>query len=440
MLINGASRALLILSLVTLGACESQPKPQDVDVTAAVRKAVDARSPSFAGTDDGERGHQVWQEEQRFYKQNGYRLVWSDGKRPRGYAEGLIRALRAAGEHGLDPVDYRVDDLDAARGSFAPEQAVDFDLRATHAYLRYGWDLTRGTIDPEDVDPQWHAAPRNVDLHNALASGVGEGDIGRSLERLAPASPQYLGLKNQLARARAGGDAGAVHQIAMNMERWRWLPDNLGQRYLLVNIPAFRLDAIENGKSVLDMKVVTGKKDSPTPVLVDEMTTVVFSPYWNIPDDIVDKEIRPKVDRDPSYLEKNHIEVDEANGRYRQLPGPGNSLGQVKFLFPNHYNVYLHDTPAQALFDRVERDFSHGCVRLDRPDDLAKYLLRDQPQWTEAKIAEAMGSGTEQSVALKQPIPIYLVYFTAWEEGGALKRVADVYGYDRRHGAAENSQ
>ena len=104
------------------------------------------------------------------------------------------------------------------------------------------------------------------------------------------------------------------------------------------------------------------------------------------------------------------------------------------------YNVYLHDTPAQALFDRVERDFSHGCVRLDRPDDLAKYLLRDQPQWSEAKIAEAMASGTEQSVALKQPIPIYLVYFTAWEEGGALKRVADVYGYDRRHGAAENSQ
>jgi len=257
---------------------------------------------------------------------------------------------------------------------------------------------------------------------------------------LAPHSPQYLGLKHQLALARQTQDAAAIEQIVMNMERWRWLPDDLGSRYILVNIPAFRLDAIENGKSVLDMKVVTGKKDSPTPVLADEMTTVVFSPYWNIPDDIVDKEIRPKVDQDPSYLEKNHIEVDEATGRHRQLPGPGNSLGQVKFLFPNHYNVYLHDTPAQALFERVERDFSHGCVRLDRPADLAKYLLRDQPQWTEAKIAEAMAAGTEQSVALKQPIPIYLVYFTAWEEGGALKRVADVYGYDRRHVAAENTQ
>jgi murein L,D-transpeptidase YcbB/YkuD len=440
MRIPGAPLALLLVSFIALPACESRAKKGGVDLSAALRTAVDAKSPPFAPGDDSERGHQVWREEQRFYKQNGYRLVWSDGKRPRSDVDGLIRALRSAGEHGLEPADYHADELDAARNAFAREQAMEFDLRATHAYLRYAWDLSRGTVDPEDIDPQWHAAPRNVDLHNALTSGLGEGHIGQSLEKMAPASPQYLGLKNQLARARANGDAEAVHQIAMNMERWRWLPDDLGPRYLLVNIPAFRLDVIENGRSVLDMKVVTGKKDSPTPVLADSMTTIVFSPYWNIPDDIVEKEIRPKLEQDPSYLEKNNIEVADESGRYRQRPGPGNSLGQVKFLFPNHYNVYLHDTPAQALFNRVERDFSHGCVRLDRPADLAKYLLRDQSQWTDEKIAAAMEAGTEQAVALKQPIPIYLVYFTAWEEGGALKRVPDVYGYDRRHAAAENTQ
>jgi murein L,D-transpeptidase YcbB/YkuD len=162
----------------------------------------------------------------------------------------------------------------------------------------------------------------------------------------------------------------------------------------------------------------------------------VFSPYWNIPASIVEKEILPKLEQDPSYLEKNNIEAVDESGRYRQRPGPGNSLGQVKFLFPNHYNVYLHDTPAQALFDRVERDFSHGCVRLDRPLDLAKYVLRDQPEWTERKITEAMQSGTETTVALKEPLPIYLVYVTAWEENGALQRVADVYGLDRRHDRA----
>ncbi len=441
MLIHGASRALPLLCLITIAACGSPAKTPAPDVTAAVRTAVDAKAPSFAVADDGERGHQLWREEQRFYKQNGYRLVWSDGKRPRSQADGLIRALRAAGENGLEPSDYHVDELDAVRKApLTPEQAIDFDLRATGAYLRYAWDLSRGTIDPEDIDPQWHAAARNVDLHNTLASAVGENRIGDSLEKLAPSSPQYLGLKSQLAKARAGGDLDAAHQIAMNMERWRWLPDDLGARYLLVNIPAFRLDAIEDGKSVLDMKVVTGKKDSPTPVLVDRMTTVVFSPYWNIPDDIVEKEILPKVAQDASYLEKNNIEVADESGRYRQRPGPGNSLGQVKFLFPNHYNVYLHDTPAQALFDRVERDFSHGCVRLDRPADLAKYLLRDQTEWTDTKIAEAMEAGEERSVALKQAVPIYLVYFTVWEENGALKRVDDVYGYDRRHAAAENTQ
>ena len=130
------------------------------------------------------------------------------------------------------------------------------------------------------------------------------------------------------------------------------------------------------------MKVVTGKKTSPTPVLADRMTTVVFSPYWNIPQDIVRKEILPKLEKDPSYLEKNNMEADD-KGNYRQRPGQGNSLGQVKFLFPNHYNVYLHDTPAQALFERIERDFSHGCVRLDEPMKLAQYVLRDQPEWTD---------------------------------------------------------
>jgi len=163
------------------------------------------------------------------------------------------------------------------------------------------------------------------------------------------------------------------------------------------------------------------------------MTTVVFSPYWNIPSDIVSKEILPKLDKDPDYLERNNIEMDESGQRYRQRPGKGNSLGQVKFLFPNHFNVYLHDTPAQSLFNRIERDFSHGCVRLERPLDLAKYVLRDQPEWTEDRIVAAMNRGVEQSVALKQPLPIYLVYFTAWEENGTLQTRPDVYGLDRRH-------
>jgi murein L,D-transpeptidase YcbB/YkuD len=431
---------VLAAASLSLASCTHAHAPIDEAVSAALHTALDAKRPSFTA-DDAERGHQVWQEAQRFYRQNGYQLAWSDGTRARAPFDALLRALHAADREGLEPSDYRVAELDAApRAGFTRDQAVAFDLHATYAYLRYAWDLTHGMVDPEDVDPHWHATARNIDLHDSLLSALDDGSVERSLSGLAPSSPQFQGLRRQLARARERGDAAAVQQIAMNMDRWRWLPDDLGPRYVLVNIPAFRLEVIENGRSVLGMKVVTGKKDSPTPVLADRMTAVVFSPYWNIPQDIVEKEMRPKIEKDPGYLEKNNIEVDGESGRYRQRPGKGNSLGGVKFLFPNHFNVYLHDTPSQALFDRVERDFSHGCVRLDQPDALAQYVLRDQPAWTPEKIDAAMHTGVEHAVKLKQPLPIYLVYFTAWEEYGELKTVPDVYGLDRRHDAAAKGQ
>ena len=433
---------LLVLATLASWQCSrsnspsnsAAPPPTTLDTSSALQKAITAKSASFV--DEGDRARHSWHEAQRFYKQNGYQLAWSDGTHLRATMDGLISAVRAADEDGLDPADYHVDELDAARRApLDADSAVALDLRATYTYLRYAADLRLGTIDPEDLNPEWHPAPRTLYERNALKEGLDSNNIGESLARIAPHAPQYLGLKHQLVLARQKQDPALVEQIAMNMERWRWLPDDLGSRYLLVNIPAFRLDAIENGKSVLDMKVVTGKKASPTPVLADRMTTVVFSPYWNIPQDIVHKEILPKVAKDPDYLAKNHMEADD-KGNYRQLPGKGNSLGQVKFLFPNHFNVYLHDTPAQSLFERVERDFSHGCVRLDEPFRLAQYVLRDQPEWTDDKIKAAMAAGTEHSVALKQPLPIYLAYFTAWENNGALETVPDVYGIDRRHLAA----
>jgi murein L,D-transpeptidase YcbB/YkuD len=428
------------LTSIASSQCSRKAVPSTApEASAALQAAVAPGKPPFAA-EGGERGHHLWQEEQRFYKQNGYQLVWISASRPRAQIDGLIRALRTAGQDGLDPADYHVDELDVLRHAPIPrddrQKAIDLDLRATYAYLRYASDLTRGTVDPEDVDPRWHVAPSDVDLHTRLETALGENQVEQSLQDLAPKAPQYQGLKHQLALHRQQGDEAAVQQIAMNMERWRWLPDDLGSRHVMVNIPAFRLDVIEGGKSVLAMNVVTGKKASPTPVLSDRMKYVVFSPYWNIPSDIVEHEIAPKAEKDPGYLERNDIEVDEEGGRYRQRPGKGNSLGLVKFVFPNHFNVYLHDTPAHALFDRIERDFSHGCVRLERPMDLAKYVLRDQTEWTEDKISAAMQAGVERSVTLEEPLPIYLVYFTAWEEDGVLKTVPDVYGHDRRHNAA----
>jgi murein L,D-transpeptidase YcbB/YkuD len=455
-----ASAAVAGLTLWAAG-CHRASEPSAP--SPAVASAIESKSPPQSIS----HAQQVWQEERRFYTDRGARLAWSDGTRLGSAAEALRRAIHAADEDGLDPSDYRVDAIDRlGRERLDPARAADIDLLLTAAYLSYARDLARGSSRPEDLDPQWHASPRDVDGVATLERALGENHIQESLAHLAPATPQYAGLKAQLRRYRemaakgAGSDAGVpvdrrIHQMAVNMDRWRWLPADLGSRYLIVNIPAFRLDAIENGRSTLDMKVVVGRKDNPTPVLADEMTTVVFSPYWNIPPDIVQKETLPHVLKDAAYLDKNNIEIVRASNdampvdagsidwndpdaaakvRFRQKPGAGNSLGLVKFLFPNHFNVYLHDTPAQALFDRIERDFSHGCVRVERPMDLAKYVLRDQPSWTEEKINEAMHSGTERSVALTQPLPVYLVYFTAWEENGAARFADDVYGYDRRQG------
>jgi murein L,D-transpeptidase YcbB/YkuD len=240
-----------------------------------------------------------------------------------------------------------------------------------------------------------------------------------------------------------------IRQIAMNMERWRWLPRDLGERYILVNIPEMRLDVWDHGQVRLSMRVVVGKPDTQTPIFNDQMTHVVFAPYWNVPPDIAEKETMPSVMRDPAFLDTMNMEVVDAKGnpvdpatvdltnpgdyRFRQRPGTSNALGLVKFMFPNQFDVYLHDTPADSLFARASRSFSHGCVRVEQPEQLAQYVLRDQPAWTAEKISEAMHAGQEHTVKLKEPIPVYLGYWTARvTPDGIVQFRKDVYGIDAR--------
>ena len=197
------------------------------------------------------------------------------------------------------------------------------------------------------------------------------------------------------------------------------------------------------------MRVVVGKKDTPTPIFSDHMTYLVFAPYWNVPADIVQNETLPSVMRDPAFLARTNMEVVDTRGnivdpvsvdlsnpaayRFRQRPGTANSLGMVKFMFPNTFNVYFHDTPADSLFARAIRSFSHGCVRLEQPEALAQYVLADQPTWTPEKIQAAMHGDEETTVKLKRSIPVYLGYWTARvSSDGVLQFRSDVYGIDVR--------
>lgn len=234
-----------------------------------------------------------------------------------------------------------------------------------------------------------------------------------------------------------------IRQIELNLERWRWLPADLGRRYVMVNVPSFQLAAHEDGRPAVAMKVVTGKPDSPTPVFGDEMTTVVFSPYWNVPPTIAEDEIFPAVLRDSSYLLRNDLELVRGTQvvgpaalrrggvQIRQRPGTRNSLGLVKLVFPNPFGVYLHGTPASALFARPSRAFSHGCVRVEKPFELARWVLGGMPQWTPSAIQAAMRSGRERQLALPEPIPVYITYLTVQaSHDGTVFFWPDVYGHD----------
>jgi len=240
-----------------------------------------------------------------------------------------------------------------------------------------------------------------------------------------------------------------IEQIQLNLERLRWLPRDLGDRHILVNIPEYRLEVWDHGQVPLAMKVVVGKQDTPTPIFNDTMTYLIFAPYWNVPDSIAQNETLPNVMRDPSFLEKTNMEVLDKAGhvvdpstvdlsnpseyRFRQRPGGSNSLGSVKFMFPNQFNVYLHDTPADSLFARATRSFSHGCVRIEEPEALAEYVLRDQPEWTRERIKSAMHANEETTVKLKAAIPVYLGYWTARvTPDGVVQFRPDIYGIDEQ--------
>jgi murein L,D-transpeptidase YcbB/YkuD len=217
-------------------------------------------------------------------------------------------------------------------------------------------------------------------------------------------------------------------QIAANLERMRWLPRTLGARYIHVNVPAFRLEAFDQGRKALEMKVIVGEEyeDKATPVFSDVMETVVFRPYWNVTDDIAKKEIFPKMSS--GYLAANDYELYREGGRtrVRQKPGEKNSLGLVKFLFPNDFAIYLHDTPNRELFEKDVRAFSHGCIRVEKPAELAQWVLG----WDAARVDSAMHGSDNQSVKAPQKIPVFITYGTAYIRDGGLYFANDLYERD----------
>jgi len=245
-----------------------------------------------------------------------------------------------------------------------------------------------------------------------------------------------------------------IEQIVVNMERWRWMPDDLGDRHILVNLAGFELDVVESGSVAMTMRIITGKPYRRTPVFSGLMTYMEFNPTWTVPPTIVKHDILPKLREDPGYLASRNMHVflgwrDDSTElaataidwqavdpkrvpyRFRQDAGPDNALGRVKFMLPNRFGIYLHDTPARELFSKTVRSFSSGCVRVEDPLGLAEYLAADLPGWDRKRIDELVASAKTTVVKLAKPLPVHLTYSTVWlGEGGTIHFRDDIYARD----------
>jgi murein L,D-transpeptidase YcbB/YkuD len=250
------------------------------------------------------------------------------------------------------------------------------------------------------------------------------------------------GVLNAQTVAALSGPSVAQRQsdLIANMERWRWLPADLGQRHIMVNVPEFRLQVVEGRKVVHEARVIVGKEKSQTPIFSENMKYLVVNPSWTIPPSIMKKEILPALANDPYYAARKGYKIIRRGDRItvQQPPGERNALGFVKFMFPNQHAVYLHDTPNRNLFSASKRAFSHGCVRVDKPFELAEEIMGKDGKWTETKLRGLIGKG-ERYVHLTNPLPVHLTYFTvAIDEKGEVKRFEDLYGLDRKVRAALN--
>lgn len=419
-----------------------------------------------------------------FYQLRTFLPAWSKNTAMLPQANSLINALRQADREGLIPTDYHLVKIEALltkinqnqklKKAISPDEWVDLDFLLTDAFLVYGFHLSNGRINPETIHPEWYTSRQETDLVALLQNALDSNRVEQALTGLLPPQSAYQRLRSALVRYRKiavegdwptlpkdsqlkKGDRGiseCIWEIKLNMERRRWLPHDLGQRYILVNIADFRLNVIEKEKVIMTMKVVVGKPFQNTPTLSSKMTYIVLNPYWYVPRTIAIKDILPIIQKDPDYLTKQQLRVFESGDpeskeidpqtidwskitpgtfsyRFRQEPGPMNVLGRIKFMFPNEFAVYLHDTPSRELFFKTERGFSHGCIRIEKPIELAEYLLKDAPKWEPEKLLAAIDRGIQETIKIPKPIAIHLVYWTAWvDEDGTVQFRKDIYGHD----------
>ena len=393
-----------------------------------------------------------------FYQARNYQPIWTGSPEALKRAEGAIAFLRNVKSEGLEPRDYPTPDLS---GNLSEEQAAKAELQLTGSILRYARHASSGRVSYTRVSASILYPDHAADPAEVLNKVASAQDMGAVLRSFEPQQPGFVALKAALAKELAapqddatlenreafkkhrGKDANERNRkntadtIIANMERWRWLPRDLGQAHVVVNVPDFTLAVYKDGAPVWHTKIVVGKPGNlATPLLSETMKYLTINPTWNVPPSIIRNEYLPALERDPSALERVGLRVSnnpDGSLRVYQPPGERNALGRIRFNFPNQFLVYQHDTPDKKLFARDSRAFSHGCMRVQDPEKYAEVLLSlSQPEenFTIARIRSLYGD-QERTINLKQPIPVHVTYQTAFvDKQGELNFRHDIYGLD----------
>jgi murein L,D-transpeptidase YcbB/YkuD len=425
-----------------------------------------------------------------FYEKRRFKPVWTDPK----LLNQLQQAIAGAELHGLQPANYHHAQI--AKGSEALRTdaflAYAHDLRFGRATPRLKGNEWKLSHKDADLIPVLQAALNSREIQNVLENLAPRFDGYNLLQKqlklyreltlkrewpafdkpmdLATADPEQLELLRRLLEKtgdltkemklfdaiarfqwRHGLNADGVvgeqtlaalkitpakrlTQIKLNLERMRWLPHPLPERYVIVNVPGFELKIYDQQNWTRTMRVVVGKKDWLTPTFLSSgINQVILNPYWHVPPNIAKQDIYPRLQKEPDYLKRLGIQaISDPNGnvQLRQSPGDKNLLGRIKFSFPNHSSAYLHDSPEKGLFDSVLLSFSHGCIRVEDAIGLAEWILKKQG-WTESRLQQAINSNKTQTLSVSHPIPLYIIYLTAWvEPDGKLQFRDDIYGKD----------
>lgn len=393
------------------------------------------------------------------YKANKYKGLWTSKKGFLGLKRGLtkdgkllIKTLSNSGDEGLKPQRY-LTNSNFDKKHFKGKKIDQLELYLSAQFLKFARDIHLGIVDKSRLQADIFKAEKSFDPISTMKLLKKKG-LKTTMASLRPQHPQYDALRKAMAKTT---DPSRRALIAANLERWRWLPQDLGKKHILVNQPAYEVYIYNKNKIVDQRRVIIGKTEHASPQFSDKMTYVEFNPQWNIPQSIAVNEYLPKLLKNPNYLKTRGYTLfenwnqgaKELDGRkvkwskidpenpkkfpYRivQGEGPRNALGQVKFLFPNEHAIYLHDTPGKKLFNSQNRAFSHGCIRIHNPLDFARKIFELDGAIAPSKIDGVVNKGDRKSVILKNPMPIHLAYFTTWvDQAGQLKILQDVYSRD----------